>query len=43
MRVGAAGLCVVAFLRAEEDVLGWVSLNMAGASGKCYWVGEVKL
>lgn len=43
MRVGAAGLCVVAFPRAEEALLGWVSLNMAAASGKCYWVREVKL
>lgn len=43
MRVGAAGLCVVAFVRAEEDLLGWVSLNMAVASRKWDWVREVKL
>lgn len=43
MGVGAAGLCMVTFVSAEKDLLGWVSLNMAVASGRCYWVREVKL
>lgn len=43
MRVGAAGLCMVTFVSAEKDLLGWVSLKMAVANGRCYWVREVKL